>query len=76
MKKITNKYGKLLVKYCKDDELIELINQCIIHDLEEREQKFEISNKYPEQRDRLMKLKSDLDNMRDYLIKKVEGENE
>lgn len=76
MKKITNKYGKLLVKYCKDDDLIELINQCIIHDLEEREQKFEISNKYPEQRDRLMKLKSDLDNMRDYLIKKVEGENE
>ena len=60
MKKITNKYGKLLVKYCKDDELIELINQCIIHDLEEREQKFEISSKYPEQRDRLMKLKNDL----------------
>ena len=64
------------MKYCKDDDLIELINQCIIHDLEEREQKFEISNKYPEQRDRLMKLKSDLDNMRDYLIKKIEGENE
>lgn len=73
MKNITKKYGKLLVKYCKDDELTELINQCIIHDLEDREQKFESSGRYPEYRDRLMKLKSDLDNMRDYLLKQTEG---
>lgn len=77
MTDITKDYGKLLVKYCKDEELIELIEQCIIHEYETRERVYEETEKlnlvgrYPEKRDLLMKLKSDLNNMKHYLLKQA-----
>lgn len=67
----TKEYGKLLVKYCKDDDFISLIEQCTIHELEEREKFFEVNKRYPEKRDGLMKLKSDLNNMKHLLIRKA-----
>lgn len=59
-KKYTMRYGKLLAKYCADKDIFDLIEQCIISDFGEREETYEKFGRYPEQRDRLMKLKNDL----------------
>lgn len=56
----TPEYEKLLNKYCQDDDIFLLIEQCIISDFGEREAIYNELKRYPEQRDRLMKLKSDL----------------
>lgn len=64
----TMEYGKLLAKFCGNNEIYELIEQCIISDFGEREATYEKFGRYPEQRDRLMKLKNDLLEVRRELI--------
>lgn len=56
----TPEYEKLLTKFCKDEDLIRLIELCIIDDCGRREFFYKVYKKYPEQQDRLMKLKDDL----------------
>lgn len=56
----TPDYEKLLNKYCKDNDIFILIEQSILTDFGEREDFYNRYKKYPEQRDRLMKLKNDL----------------
>lgn len=58
----TPEYEKLLNKYCVDKDIFDLIEHCILADFGEREDFYNNHKKYPEQRDRLMKLKSDLAN--------------
>lgn len=58
---ISPKYQELLIKFCKNNELTELIKECIL-DLEKAEEVFYMENKkYPEQRNSLMKLMYDLE---------------
>ena len=64
----TMEYGKLLAKFCGNNEIYELIEQCIISDFGEREATYEKFGRYPEHRDRLMKLKNDLLEVRRELI--------
>ncbi len=56
----TPDYEKLLNKFCGDNNIYELIEKSIIEDFGEREAFYNNHGKYPEQRDRLMKLKNDL----------------
>lgn len=58
--KFTADYEKLLNKYCGDNDIFKLIEECILTDLGEREATYNRYGRYPEQRDRLMKLKNDL----------------
>lgn len=68
----TTEYEKLLSKFCGNNEIFELIEQCILADFGEREAFYNNHKKYPEQRDRLMKLKNDLAIQR-YKISKIGG---
>lgn len=54
------RYTELLEKYMYDKDLQELIMLCIIDDKRERERQYVYNNKYPEDRDTLMKLFHDL----------------
>lgn len=56
----TNKYKKLLEKYCYDTDIFELIEQCILDEAGCREAEFVRSGRYPERRELIMKLKYDL----------------
>ncbi len=56
----TPDYEKLLNKFCGDNDIYKLIEESIIEDFGERETFYNNHGKYPEQRDRLMKLKNDL----------------
>lgn len=60
MKLHRSKYQILLDKFKGDTELIELIEECILEDKGEREAIYIRRKEYPEQRDLLMKLKTDL----------------
>ncbi len=66
-------YEKLLSKYCGDNEIFSLIEQCILSDFGEREYIYNKYGRYPEQRDRLMKLKNDLIVQRNKLEKEAKG---
>lgn len=63
------KYDKLLAKYCGNDEMLELLEECMLDELGKREFKYIKTGKYPEQRDLLGKLKTDL------ILKKIEVMN-
>lgn len=54
------KYQILLDRFAGNLELLELIEECILEDKGEREVAYLNSKKYPEQRDLIMKLKTDL----------------
>lgn len=69
----TMEYGKLLAKYCGDNDIYELIEQCIISDFGEREATYDKFGRYPEQRDRLMKLKNDLLEIKKQLLQSNGG---
>lgn len=66
------RYRELMMKYCGNNEIQELIELVILDDKRVRENHYSQFKKYPEQQDLLMKLKSDL-----YTTKKVleEGGN-
>lgn len=53
-------YQILLDKFTGNKELLKLIEECQIEDIGEREAFYLNNNKYPEQRNLLMKLKTDL----------------
>lgn len=55
-----DKYNKLLAKFCSNDELIELIEECELDERGKREFNYLKTNRYPEQRELLGKLKTDL----------------
>lgn len=60
--KISDRYKELLIKYCKNTELTELIKECTI-DLEKANELSYMKNgEYPEKRNPLMKLLYDLEN--------------
>lgn len=59
-------YRELLMKYCGNKEIQELIELVILDDKRIRENYYSQYKKYPEQQDLLMKLKNDL-----YTVKKV-----
>lgn len=60
----TPQYEKLLIKYCSDTDIFELIEECILDDYGQREATYIRNGKYPEKRELIMKLKSDLINTR------------
>lgn len=60
------KYNSLLNKFAGNDELIELINLCIIDDARLREIVYLKKSAYPDRRDLLGKLKTDI------MLKRVE----
>lgn len=63
-KTISPEYKKLLIKFCSNKELTELIKECIL-DLEKaKELHYNRNNKYPEERNPLMKLLFDLEQVR------------
>lgn len=53
-------YIALLEVYCADDNLINLIDHCIIDEEREREEQYLEKARYPEKRELLGKLKIDL----------------
>ena len=60
------KYDILLAKFCKNDEIVEMLEECMLDELGKREFKYIKNGKYPEYRDLLGKLKTDL------ILKKIE----
>ena len=56
----TPEYEKLLNKFCVDNDIYKLIEESIIEGFGEREAFYNNHGRYPEQRDKLMKLKNDL----------------
>lgn len=60
------KYDILLAKFCKNDEIVEMLEECMLDELGKREFKYIKTGKYPEYRDLLGKLKTDL------ILKKIE----
>lgn len=54
----TPEYQKLLNKFATDNDIFELI--CILADYADREKEFLSKKRYPEKRELIMKLKSDL----------------
>lgn len=73
----TPEYEKLLSKFCGDNDIFSLIEQSILSDFGEREDIYNRCGRYPEQRDRLMKLKNDLIMQRRKIMKTAEnGGNE
>lgn len=74
MIEVEKEYKELLKKYCNNKELTKLINFCIIDIQNARDTFYEENGYYPDQRDGIMKLKSDLQFARK--IKELEkGEN-
>lgn len=57
---VTGEYGELLIEFCNNNKLLELFEKVILDDIQERESYYRKNKKYPEQCDRLMKLKNDL----------------
>ena len=56
---VTGEYGALLIEFCNNNKLLELFEKVILDDIQERESYYRKNKKYPEQCDRLMKLKND-----------------
>lgn len=56
----TPEYQKLLNKFATDNDIFELIERCILADYADREKEFLSKKRYPEKRELIMKLKSDL----------------
>lgn len=56
----TPEYQKLLNKFATDNDIFELIERCILADYADREKEFLLKKRYPEKRELIMKLKSDL----------------
>ena len=57
---VTGEYGALLIEFCNNNKLLELFEKVILDDIQERESYYRKNKKYPEQCDRLTKLKNDL----------------
>lgn len=55
-----DKYQMLLDKFSGNSELLEMIEECILDDISKREAVYLNIGQYPQQRDLLMKLKTDL----------------
>ena len=71
MLQISKEYKELLVKYCGDDKLIELINQVILDQHRLNELYYMKHNEYPGKRDLLNKLNLDLQTTRQALTSKI-----
>lgn len=56
----TARYEVLLEQFSSNMDIYDLIEECILDDLGKREAEYIRNGKYPEQRNLLMKLKSDL----------------
>ena len=55
-----DKYKIMLRKLCRDDDVRELIDECRMSYIEDRENFFLTEGRYPEERDLLAKLSFDL----------------
>lgn len=55
-----DKYQMLLDKFSGNSELLEIIEECILDDISKKEAIYLNTGQYPQQRDLLMKLKTDL----------------
>lgn len=62
---INNRYKELLLKFAGNAELLELFDLALLDDIRIREMYYEKNKKYPDQRDMLGKLRTDL-----YTVKK------
>ena len=56
----TKEYEKLLKEFCMNENIFNLIEQCILDEYGKRETHYITNGKYPEERNLLMKLKADL----------------
>lgn len=73
---IRKKYTSLLLKFCGDKDLINLLEQCIIDNIRETEDLYKRGGKYPEKRNLLDKLIYDLETTRKTVIeRKLGGKN-
>lgn len=70
MLQMNNRYKELLCKYCKDNELFELLNLVVLDSVREKEKYYLNNNKYPQDRELLSKLRVDLETTKEYLNKR------
>lgn len=61
---VRQKYKELLIYFKKDDYLMSLLNECILDDVRHRENLYSKTGRYPDKRDLLHKLISDLEFMK------------
>lgn len=66
-------YIELLKKFCDDENLINLFQQCIIDNIREKEEFYSENKSYPEQRNLFDKLRADLETAKGVKIREALG---
>lgn len=66
---MNNKYKQLLMKFCGDEDMLELLRLVREDDIRVREIYYSSHNEYPQNRDLIGKLLIDLDTTKQFIIK-------